>query len=314
MVMMAGWFPFLFYSATWVGETYFRYEAPKSVLEKSKDMLGDVGRMGSLSLVIFSLITLIGSIVLPFGVLSPETKKSSADPRLPRGIVRMLKKVSMVRPDLQTMWMVSHLLFAGTMVFAPFARSVSFATFLVAICGIPWAVSSWAPFAFMGVEINRLALSSASSTRNSRATMIGGSRHGPQLPVDAMDETGADVELNDNGSVLRLNHHGSFDSDVENDIDENESTTGELAGIYLGVLNVYTTLPQFLGTFISWIVFSILEPDRTATTTGAGQQEDDAQWMDLNSEGANPIGVCLFIGAMSALVAAEATRRMRLAR
>ena len=276
-------------------------------------MLGDVGRMGSLSLVIFSLITVIGSIVLPFGVLSPEKKKSSVDPRLPRAIVRVLKKVSMVRPDLQTAWMVSHLLFAGTMVFAPFARSVAFATFLVAICGIPWAVSSWAPFAFMGVEINQLALSSASLTRNSRATMIGGSRHGPYLPVDALDETDADIELDDQGSVLHLNHHGTRDSDMETDIDENESSTGELAGIYLGVLNVYTTLPQFLGTFISWVVFSILEPDRTTTSTGAGQQDDDApQWMDLNSEGANPIGVCLFIGAMSALVATEATRRMRL--
>ncbi|MCJ1300362.1 hypothetical protein MMC08_003159, partial [Hypocenomyce scalaris] len=43
------WFPFLFYSTTWVGETYFRYDAPKTAQE-SPDTLGDIGRIGSLSL------------------------------------------------------------------------------------------------------------------------------------------------------------------------------------------------------------------------------------------------------------------------
>jgi solute carrier family 45 protein 1/2/4 len=52
-------------------------------------------------------------------------------------------------------------------------------------------------------------------------------------------------------SVLRLSHGDEEDA---------QPLTGELAGIYLGVLNVYTTLPQFVGTFISWIVFTLLEP------------------------------------------------------
>ena len=41
-----GWFPFLFYSSTWVGETYYRYENAT----KPKDALGGIGRLGSLSL------------------------------------------------------------------------------------------------------------------------------------------------------------------------------------------------------------------------------------------------------------------------
>lgn len=139
--------------------------------------------------------------------------------------------------------------------------------------------------------------------------MITGNRHGTYLPVDANDN----LELDDNSSVLRLNHNrNADDTDFESDSEDDESTsTGELAGIYLGVLNVYTTLPQFLGTFISWIVFSLLEPAHKPPTGETADEKDGAQWMDLNPEGPNAIGVCLFIGAVSAMIAIEATRRMR---
>lgn len=259
---------------------------------------------------IFSAATVAGAIILPFGILSLESGKPSSSPpfRIPRRVIRVLRKLAVRRPDLQTAWMISHLMFAGTMFFAPLARSVRFATFLVATCGIPWSISSWAPFAFMGVEINKLATPSlTSSTRPSRVTMITGSRQGgiTYFPVDAADINNPDIEMDDH--VLRLNHHLEGDSDTESDIDELEpSSTGELAGIYLGVLNVYTTLPQFVGTFISLIVFSILEPGRSPD-----QKPDGREWMDLDPNAVNPIAVCLFIGALSALGAAEATRRMR---
>ncbi|PGH14872.1 hypothetical protein AJ79_02734 [Helicocarpus griseus UAMH5409] len=310
-----GWFPFLFYSTTWVGETYFRYEAPKEAAEKSSDTLGDVGRLGSMSLVVFSSITFISSVILPFGVLSPDTKKSNFARRPPLGLIRLFNKIRFARPDLQTAWMISHIMFALTMIFAPAARSLRSATLLVAISGIPWAVSSWAPFAFMGVEINRLAI--PSFTRKSAVTMITSAtfnRHNSDL-------SNYDVELEDRGpSVLRLNHSHSPDPDSDSDSDDDEgSSTGELAGIYLGVLNVYTTLPQFVGTFISWIVFSILEPGTSPIAAEGGDKKppptgDDGKWINRNREGPNAIAVCLFIGAISAMVAAEATRRLKYAR
>lgn len=313
---MIGWFPFLFYSSTWVGETYFRYEAPKEASEKSPDTLGDVGRLGSMSLVIFSLVTFISSVILPFGVISPDTKQPSIR-RPPLGLIRFLNKLHFTRPDLQTAWMLSHLMFALTMLFAPAARSVRSATLLVATCGIPWAVSCWAPFAFMGVEINRLAI--PSFTRKSSVTMITSAtfnRHNSDL-------NNYDVELEDRGpSILRLNHSHSpdLDSDSESADEEAVSSTGELAGIYLGVLNVYTTLPQFVGTLISWIVFSIFEPGTSPMSTdgdmsnGVSGEQDDGKWINRHREGPNAIAVCLLVGAISALIAAEATRRLKYAR
>ncbi|KAJ6178869.1 hypothetical protein N7519_009330 [Penicillium mononematosum] len=292
-----GWFPFLFYSTTWVGETYFRYEVPKDDMAKATDMLGEVGRVGSLSLTVFSSITVLSSVLLPFCILQPDAKRTRFTARPPPKVAAILKAISAIRPDLQTAWLISHVMFAATMIFAPLAHSRAFATFLVAVCGIPWAISGWAPFAFMGVEINRLTMGGYYPT-------IPSSRSGVTMITSAsLRNSAADTELD----VLRLNHHDSTDSDTdEEEQASNIPSTGELAGIYLGVLNVYTTLPQFVGTFISWIVFSILEPGEEPANSNS-----DTQWMNLDKDRYNAISICLFIGAISALVAAEATRRMR---
>jgi solute carrier family 45 protein 1/2/4 len=302
MMIVLGWFPFLFYSTTWVGETYFRYQNPESATQ-STDTLGDVG----LSLVIFSSITLLSSVFLPFGIRSPDNRKPGFTPRPPPGLAALLKKIKAVRPDLQTAWFIAHFMFAATMIFAPLARSVGVATFLVAMCGVPWAISSWAPFAFMGVEINKLAMEKPSDPAPSASMITSTSfiTHGYR-PIDSVD---TDVELD----VLHLNHRSPEDSDDESETEA--SSTGELAGIYLGVLNVYTTLPQFVGTFISWLVFSILEPDATAQVVegekAGSEGARESNWMNTDADGPNAIAVCLFIGSLSALVAAEATRRFR---
>ncbi|PLB52701.1 MFS general substrate transporter [Aspergillus steynii IBT 23096] len=292
-----GWFPFLFYSTTWVGETYFRYEVSKDEIQQS-DMLGEVGRVGSLSLVVFSSITFIGSVLLPFCVQPPDSKRLRFTPRPPPGMAAMLTKITSVRPDLQTTWLISHIIFAATMIFAPLARSRAVATLLVAVCGVPWAVSCWAPFSFMGVEINKLATGNSSPSRSSGVTMI----------TSASVRSGTyDMNGETEMETLRLNHHDpDSDSDLEDAV-SNAPSTGELAGIYLGVLNVYTTLPQFVGTFISWIVFSIFEP----ASTKRDETASDTQWMDLDQSSPNAISICLFIGALSAIVAVEATRRLR---
>ena len=84
------------------------------------------------------------------------------------------------------------------------------------------------------------------------------------------------------------------------------ASTGETAGIYLGILNLFTTLPQFVGTFISMLVFAIFEPGRSKELAGAeGEQVE----IGVKSEGVNAISMCLFIGALSSVGAAYATRR-----
>jgi len=303
-------FPFLFYSSTFVGEIYYRYEhpPPEPGSEDSHDALGNVGRLGSMSLVIFSLVTLISSILLPYLVRPQAGEDKTYTPRPPpslsQTIQAFLVRISNLQPDLIMAWLMSNLLFAAITSSAPWVHSLGAATTLVALCGIPWAVSSWAPFGLLGIEINKLSSGPHATVRGSVApgyTPVRGS-----VDEDGQDDIEMDRNLDQHSpslvsdEVLQLYHP---------DDHEAHSSTGELAGIYLGVLNVYTTLPQFVGTFVSWIVFSILEPDRNDSR--ADDEADHHRWLNLQKNAPNAIAVCLFIGAMCSLVAAESARRLK---
>jgi solute carrier family 45 protein 1/2/4 len=140
----------------------------------------------------------------------------------------------------------------------------------------PWAMQCWAPFTFMGVEINRLDPSTHSSNGHKTRDSIELSNEERNGALTAEDET-----------IGRTN-------------------TGGLAGVYLGILNLFVTLPQFIGTFISWAVFSILAPGKSpelATDAHADEHHPTG--------GPNAIAVCLFIGALSAAMAAYATHRLK---
>ncbi|KAF2474353.1 sucrose transport protein-like protein [Lindgomyces ingoldianus] len=267
-----GWFPFLFYSTTWVGEIYLRYDAPAEA-KASGDLTGQVGRIGSLSLIAFSVITFLMSVMLPWFVKSPEEEAPGFTPRPPASIASFVIEVEKYKPSLLTMWTISHCIFAGSMIMAPFVTSLRSATIIVAVCGISWAISCWAPFTFLGVEINRL-----SGTSNHSYGQIGRSSMELESPVQ-----------------LHLNH-----------IEESHSSGGAGSGIYLGIMNLYTTLPQFVGTFISWTVFSILEPGKSPELAKEAHPDEHH-----STDGPNGIAVCLFIGALSAGVAAVATRRLK---
>ncbi|KAL8714777.1 MAG: hypothetical protein Q9220_001290 [cf. Caloplaca sp. 1 TL-2023] len=294
-----GWFPFLFYSTTWVGETYFRY-TPEASIADSADPLGDIGRIGSLSLLIFSIVTFIGSVLLPFVVLSPENEGKSGQrnftPRPPPAIAPLARFLNGSKPDLLTAWMLSHLVFAGAMFFAPFVRSLYMATVLVAICGIPWALACWAPFAFMGIEVNRMTAPS---------TILANGSSYRRIPTPSDDFSSPAPSP----SFLRLHH---LDRDMDDD-DGDESSTGETAGIYLGILNLFTTLPQFVGTFISMIVFEILEPGKHPELHKGEDADPEVkdEVVKKVTEGPNGIAVCLFIGAICAVGATYATHRMK---
>ena len=78
------------------------------------------------------------------------------------------------------------------------------------------------------------------------------------------------------------------------------------------MLNVYTTLPQLVGTFIAWVVFSLLEPSQAEKDRNLSQDDPEHhRWLDLQKGMPNAVSVCLCVGAVAALVGAEAARRLR---
>jgi len=279
-----GWYPFIVYSSTWVGETYFRYDVPADVRD-SKDALGDIGRIGSTALTVYSTVTFISAWILPPLIRAPEDDSFTHRP--PASIARLVETISKIKPDLLSAWVASHVMFAFAMFLTPFAASFRFATVLVALCGIPWSIAIWAPSTFLGVEVNKLS----GAPDPSVAAVAGTSA----IPYRRLSDASS-IEMRD---VLRLEHG-------PDDTGPTTSSTGELSGVYFGILNIYTTLPQFIATFMSTIIFGILEPGKSP------ELATDAHPSEVQStDGPNAIAVCMFIGALSSLVAAWATQKLR---
>ena len=83
----------------------------------------------------------------------------------------------------------------------------------------------------MGIEINRLTAPNTILANGSSYRRLSTSTDEFDSPTPS--------------PMLRLNH-------LDRDQDVPSSSTGETAGIYLGILNLFTTLPQFVGvSFIS---------------------------------------------------------------
>lgn len=284
-----GWFPFLVYSSTWVGETYFRYDVPEDA-RHSEDALGEMGRIGSMALTVYSAVTFLGAWILPLFVKGPD--EDSFTPRPPASIAHLVEKFNKLKPDLLTVWVWGHIIFSAAMSLAPFAASFRSATALVAICGLPWTICHWAPTAFLGMEVNKLSGGG------------GGVDPSPIVPYRRLS-VGSSVELVPRPRDPSLLEHGDPDEPGSAGA---ASATGELSGIYFGILNIYTTLPQFLGTFLSAIVFAVLDPGKSPELTD-GATAPEPHGPDI--EGPNAIAVCLFIGAICTLGAAYSTRQLR---
>ncbi len=297
---MIGWFPFLFYNSTWIGQLYYRYEVSGKI-GQGNDALDDIGRIGSMALTIYSAVTFASAWILPLLVKTSDDSNvlhghrkdgSSTLLRLPRGLLHVLERSRNIRPDLLTTWFAGSLIFAAIMLLAPFVASFRLATALVAIGGLPWTVTMWAPSAFLGMEINKL-------------NSDGECGNGPYRRLS----TASTVEMRDLPFSPTHSEEGTSASS------RGEGEDRELSGMYFGVFNIYMTLPQFISSMISSVVFAVLEPNKVpgmANSThnpkrhGMGSMEG----MEASKE-PNSIAVCLFIGGLSSLVAAYAIQRLK---
>ncbi|KAH6649988.1 hypothetical protein F5144DRAFT_29623 [Chaetomium tenue] len=289
-----GWFPFIIYSSTWVGETYFRYDVSPNARD-SNDALGDMGRIGSMALTVYSTVSFISAWILPALIQAPEDETFTHRP--PASLAPFIETFNKVKPDLLTAWIASNVLFSLAMFFTPFATSFRFATIIVAFCGIPWCVSQWAPVTFLGVEVNKLS---------------GSSDAGPTIRPTSRRRS------NDTSSIemLRLEHGASADgglleagttpASAATATAGAHSSTGELSGIYFGILNIYVTIPQFLSTIMTGAVFALLEPGKSPELAAEAHPAEQS-----DPSGPNAIAVCMFLGALSSLVAAWSTTKLR---
>ena len=146
----------------------------------------------------------------------------------------------------------------------------------------------WAPLAIMGEEINKLE-SSGDGPAYSRVSQ------------DGNVETGRSSEDLMQIPVLGNNTHRP---------EEMSRAGGDMAGVYLGIWNIFAVIPQFLATFISMIAFSILEPGKSPELSDGDEGPGDDASKRL-TQGLSGTAVCLAIGAVCSFIAATQTFRMR---
>lgn len=234
-----GWFGFLFYQTTYVGQIYcnpyFAANPDLSPAEVDKTW-EEATRVATFALLIYAFTTLASSILLPFFVMpsyqSPsnelEHHHSQGDPlgaeplappmalptrpaapvASPR-LQRLLNSVQIPWLTLRRAWILSHFLFAACMFSTFFITTVRGATIQTAIVGIPWAVSLWAPWALMSAEISK-----------------------------------QDAEMRRRGP------------------DHPQGGTHDQAGVILGLHNVAGSAPQILATLIGSVIFEAIQKPR----------------------------------------------------
>lgn len=198
-----GWFLFLFYSSTWVGEVYSKYSHVTSVeldnSEQKSDSVGDIARVGSLSLTVFSTVSLVFSLLLPeilqrlnnvptedtgsfHGTSSfsrnPITRKLRQGVRLLiRPFQRFILKLStgdffIGKVDLVLIWLISQVIYALSSFSMLFVKSVGQATLIVGFFGVCWSVTTWAPFSLLAEEVLKIGQKQTTSNLNSNNNAI----------------------------------------------------------------------------------------------------------------------------------------------
>lgn len=303
-----GWFPFLFYSTTYIGQLYVNPifeehgDLPEDEINKVWEM---ATRVGTLALLVYAIISFIANVTLPVLVvptykkvavpdsvsLEEHTDESSAARRTSQsseassrqGLASSasknlegndgsswLAKLQIPGLTLRRTWILSHLLFAICMFSTFLISTYQVGSVVIGLVGICWALTLWAPFALISAEVARI--DAERRVRRHQAGIATARR--PSTP----------------------SHH-STDDDLEDGPDprvakgtENDENLAQ-AGIVLGLHNVAVSAPQVFSSLICSGIFKLTQKPR-------GQPWDDS------------VGWVLRFGGCAALIAGWLATRL----
>lgn len=306
-----GWFPFLFYSTTWVGEILSRYD------RGDRDGDGTVAeRAGSFALLCWAGLAVFTGILIP--KVTPQEIGVDVWPRNPF--------------SLRNLWTMSLVWFSVCMGMTWFVDDLWAATGVIALCGVPWAVAMWVPFAMVGEIISDMkdrldAFSDAQDVLEYGAT---------DLNQDAANGGSSTDDATNDYSHRAITHLSEADIEA---LEQALSPDGSPqvaraaaphldAGLVLGVHNMYIVFPQFADAIIASCLFALIGsmPPRDVPypephLPDRGDGDSDMGWfsslfkamisMSNNEEsGPEPVGWVLRFGGIMALVAAYLSRRL----
>ena len=144
-----GWFGFLFYSTSYVGRLYLTESRRRGV--EHFDLLGDAGiRLGTFASLLSAVTALATTVIAPHAA-SMNSELSLSKRSMLKGLGSRIGSGRWRQTHI--MWAMSLLLYAFCTFCTIFVSSTNAAILVIALTGVSWGVTQWAPFALLGEEI-----------------------------------------------------------------------------------------------------------------------------------------------------------------
>lgn len=275
-----GWFPFLFYSTTYVGQVmaYETGEEPDNELAT---------RTGEFAMLLYSIVAVIAGSVLPLfarrdhRLLPVEGDDEDAQIERFRGRLHMWRQEGTINLPkmpwlLRDIWTAAMILFT-LLTFSTFwISTVKQATIAISLVGICWAVACWVPFAIIMELLKEI-----------HAKI-------PHLPE-------ATTEASEQDPLLGRSTEVESNSDAEGEVSDSE--TRPAGGTILGIHNLAIVMPQFIIALVSSVIFRIVDETTDVVTPSPDLEPDHNTYL-----GKNGVAWVLRFGGLCTLIGAAACR------
>lgn len=260
-----GWFPFLFYSTTYVGQVM----AYEQQTEPDKDV---ATRTGEFAMLIYSIVAVSAGTILPHLarrdarlLADAEDVDDNAEMSRLRQTVRAWQSEAARKGKplrlpimpflLRNIWTGALLLFSFITFSTFFITRVWQAIVAISFVGICWAVACWVPFAIIMEFLKELDEAASAPAQTNLDTQPRPERRPSHTRV-VSTPTVRNLQQTERQPLLRRR---SFDDHNGNAVDD--ATTPIAGGTILGIHNLAIVFPQFIVALVSSAIFQAVDAD-----------------------------------------------------
>ena len=136
-----GWFPFLFYITTYIGQLYVNpiFEGSPNLDPSKIDKAWErATRIGSFALFIFAITSFVANMLLPLIIARTYKPLKSRYSKTSTSNTRILAKLEIPWLTIRRAWLLAQLMYAFCMVLTFFISTPLAATVLAGLVGLPW--------------------------------------------------------------------------------------------------------------------------------------------------------------------------------